>query len=334
MINNVIQKLLHKEHLNADDIQLFINKIIDNNITDSQISAFILGLTIKGVELDELRFLIDFISEKSVFLHFNEDILSCSGTGADFQETLNISTASSIVAAAAGAKVIKKVMPAVIEKPGNFDFLKALGVPVCITAQEAQKQFSESGICFVAAQHFNPVENKLFKIRKEIAQKSVFNISDALVTFGNTSYQLVGTSIPEMAENMAEILRFMNVKHAMVVNAQNPLLDEISICSETTVFDIKNGEIERFEITPDQFGIKRAEILALRGATAEYNANLVMDIFSGKIKDAKLDVIALNAGAMLYLCDKARNYLEGIMKAYTTISKGLALQMVRHLRKF
>lgn len=333
MVKNVLQKLLNKEHLNSSDISVFINGIVDNSVTDSQIGAFILGLTVKGVELDELRFLVDSIREKSSFLQFNTDVLDCSGTGADFQETFNISTTSAIVAAAAGAKVVKKVMPAVIEKIGSLDFLKALGVQACTTVQEAQKQFASTGICFAAAQHFNPVENKLFEIRKEIAQKSVFNITDALVNFGLPSFQLVGTSIPEMAENMAEILRFLNVKHAMVVNAQNPLLDEISICSETTVFEVKDGEIEKYEITPDKFGIKRAEILSLRGATAEYNANLVMDIFSGKIKDSKLDVVAMNVGAMLYLCGEARNCLEGIMKAYTTISKGLALQKVMELRK-
>ena len=238
MVNNVIRKLLNKEHLKSDDVNLFVNGIFENKITDSQIGALILGLTIKGVELDELKFLIDSIREKSVLLHFNEDVLSCSGTGADFQETFNISTASAIVAAAAGAKVVKKVMPAIIEKTGNLDFLKALGVPACYTEQEAKKQFLDSGICFVSAQHFNPVENKLFEIRKEIAQKSVFNVTDALITAGLPSYQLVGTSIPEMAENIAELLKFLNVKRAMVVNAQNPLLDEISICSETTVLEL------------------------------------------------------------------------------------------------
>ena len=333
MVKNMLQKLLNKEHLNARDIEVFVNGIVNNQITDSQIGAFILGLTLKGAELDELKFLVDSIREKSDFLHFNQAVLGCTGTGADFQETFNISTASSIVAAAAGAKVVKKVMPAVIERTGNLEFLKALGVRACITEQEAQKQFSDAGICFVSAQHFNPVENKLFEIRKELAQQSVFNVSDALINYGVSDYQLVGTAILEIAENMAEVLKYLNVKHAMVVNAQNPLLDEISICSETTVFELKDGEIEKYEITPDKFGIKRAEILSLRGATAEYNANLVIDIFSGNIKDSKLDIVAMNAGAMLYLCGEARNHLEGIMKAYTTISNGLALQKVMNLRK-
>lgn len=332
MMKKILQKLLNKEHLSASDIKGFVNSLAENKLTDAQIGSFVLALNYNGVDLDELKYFVEAIKDYSVLVKTNSEVLDCIGTGADFQETFNISSASAIVAAAGGAKVVKKSMPSVTEKNSVVDFVKALGIKVNNTPDEVENQLALHGISFAAAQYFNPVENKLFDIRKEIGLKSVFNVTDALVHPCLPSFMLVGTALPEMAENIAEVLKYLDVKHAMVVNAQNPLLDEISICSETTVFELKDGEIEKYEITPDKFGIKRAEILSLRGATAEYNANLVLDIFSGKIKDSKLDVVAMNAGAMLYLCNEARNYLDGIMKAYTTINKGLALQKVMDLR--
>ena len=166
------------------------------------------------------------------------------------------------------------------------------------------------------------------------SKNNVFDISPALhfiaqacglnVVLDDTERDCIilhGANSIEQAEVLISQYNQNSIKRAMTVYASNPAIDAISVCSETSIFELKDGEIQKYTVAPEQFGIKRAQILALRGATEEYNRNLLNDIFKGKIKDAKLDFIALNAGFMLYMAGAAKNPLNGIIKAYAVIKQ-------------
>lgn len=334
MASEILKKLISKEPLSSRDIKTFVSSLVNNEVPDSVIGAFIIGLTQKGVNLDEIKSLVTAMREQALKLDFyNGDVVDSCGTGADLQSTFNISTTSAIVAAAAGCKVIKQTNSNITSLSGSSNFIEALNINLCKTHTEAKEQFEQNGICFVHSPSFNRAANVLNPIRRELGFRSVFNFMGPIINPSFPNCQLLGVAFPEMAQNLIEVLKFLNLKQAMVVNAKEPLLDEISICSATTVYELKDGEIETYEITPEKFGIKRADVSSLRGATPQYNANLSLEIFNGKIKDSKLDVVAMNAGAMIYLAGGAKNHLEGIMKAYSIISKGLASEKIQSLQK-
>jgi len=333
MSKEILEKLINNDCLSQSEINKFVNKIIRNELPNSTIGAIILGLSTKELNTKELTYLCEAIQNCSVNCDDNyNDAISCGGTGGDLQNTFNITTIATIVAATCGAKVVKKTNYGTNKKIGNAHFLKEIGIKIC-TTKDAKDEYNKNGIIFYNSEEYNIAEKTINSIRKELKINTIFNLTDALVQPIKTNKIFLGASCPQKAEQIITVLKNLNYKHAIVVNAQNPQLDEISICSETTVWELQNEEIEKYEITPDNFGIKRADVLSLRGATPKYNANLALDIFKSKIKDSKPDVVAMNAGAMLYLSGCARNYLEGIMKAYTAISKGLVLDKIDAIKE-
>lgn len=334
MQSNILEKLINKEILTNSEIDWFVNKLAQNELPDSVIGTILMVLTTKGMNCSELSHFIKSIQKHSKTNAENKlDAIACIGTGADAQNTFNITTTASIVASSCGVKIIKKAVHGSNKKTGNISFLRELGIKICKTEKETQEQFNKNNIAFYEGSALNNIENTINRIRNELKIQSKLNISEALIQPIKTSKIFLGTAFPNEAETLINTIKSLGYTRAIMVSAQNPLLDEISICSETTVWELKDGEIEKYELTPDNFGIKRSDILSLRGATAKYNANLVLDIFNGKIKDAKLDIIAMNAGAMIYLADKSRNYLDGIMQAYTAISKGLAIEKIQNLQQ-
>jgi len=332
MTNTILLKLANKEQLTHSEIDCFVKEIATNNIQPAILGGFILGLTAKGVDTKELKYLAKSISEYALIENdLYENAITCSGTGGDLQNTFNLTTASSVVASACNIGIIKNVQFYSNSKSSSAKFVNELGVHVCESELDIQTQFQKNNIAFVNNDAFNMPEKVINQTCQEMKINSIFNIVNSIVHPILTNKIFVGIAYPELAESVIEVISDLGYKQAIVVNAQNPLLDEISICSETTVLELNDGEIEKYEITPDCFGIKRSDVLALRGATPKYNANLILDIFKGNLKDSKLDAIAMNAGMIIYLAGNARNHLEGIMKAYTIIDNGLALQKIKDL---
>lgn len=332
MSQEVLKKLINKETLDSCEIKRFIKSVAEKEAVPSQIASFITAMTMKGAEFSEIKALVTAMREQAIQLDFYEgDVVDSCGTGADLQGTFNISTASAIVCAAYGVRVVKQTNSNITSRSGSSNFIEALGIKLCSTYDQAREQFEKNDICFVHSPSFNRVANVLNPIRKELGFRSVFNFMGPIINPAFPSCQLLGVAFPEMAQHLIEVLQFLNLKHAMVVNAKEPLLDEISVCSETDIYELKDGEINTYKIKPEDFGIKRADVSELTGATPQYNANLVKDIFNGKYKGAKTDIIAMNAGAMIYLSGKAKNLTDGIMKAYAVINSGKALQKIRDL---
>ena len=332
MKNETLEKLIRKEPLTERDIETFIAAVANKEYPQSVIASFITGLTMKGLNLDEIKNLVKSMRNQAVRIEFDQgEVVDSCGTGADLQGTFNISTSAAIVTAAAGAKVIKQTNSNITSRCGSSNFIEALGIKLCKTKEDAEAQFSKSGICFVHSPSFNKAASVLNPVRKELGFRSIFNFTGPLINPSLPKYQLLGVASDEMAKNLIEVLKFLKLKHAMVVNAKEPLLDEISICSETNIYELKDNEISAYTIKPEDFGIKRADISSLKGATPEYNANLVKEIFSGSHKGPKTDIIALNAGAMLYIYGLAKNLTDGIMQAYFTIDSKKALRKLDEL---
>ncbi len=331
-MKHILSKLFNDETLTQEDIDKVVRWTVQNIIPPSMIAAFIYAITKKGANTDELTWLTTAIRSYATNLELSGNIVDSCGTGADHSQSFNISTAASIVAAAAGAKVIKQTNSCITSRTGSSEFIHYLKLPLCTTKEEAQQQFNTHNIAFVHSPKFNKFAGIINPIRQELGMRSVFNFIGPMINPAFPNAQLIGVCDHQMIDKIVQVLKNIGVKRAMVVNGVNPVLDEISVCSDTHVFELNNDEIKEYYLKPSDFGIRYSEINALLGATPLYNANLVTDIFNGKIKDAKVDIIAFNAGAMLYLNGLCKNLSDGIVLSYSTINNGKAAEKLLNLQ--
>ncbi len=331
-MKNILTKIFNNETLSYEEIDKVIRWSMQKVIPPSAIGAFIYGITKKGVNVDELTFLTQILRSHAVDLEIEEDIVDSCGTGADNSQSFNISTAAAIVAAAAGAKVIKQTNSCITSRTGSSEFINYLKLPLCSSKEEVQQQFNTHNIAFVHSPKFNKAVEVINPIRQELGIRSIFNFAGPMINPSFPNAQLIGVCDHEMIDKMVQVLKNIGVKRAMIVHGVNPALDEISVCSETHVFELNNGDIREYYMRPSDFGIKMTDIKSILGATPLYNANLVTDIFNGKIKDAKVDIIALNAGAMLYLNGQCKSLADGIILSYAAIDNGKAAEKLNAIQ--
>lgn len=317
-----IKKILAKEELSFNEINDIVSKIANNEASDAQIGAFLTGITQKGVNKDEFYGFAYAMRKFARRVITNEFVVDSCGTGADFSGTINVSTSAAIVANACGAKVVKQTNSSITSACGSSDFLHALGIKIVQTPDEALEEFNKNGITFVHSPYFNDFAKVNNPIRQQIGIKTIFNYLGPMINPSFPEAQLLGVSSNEMCSKMAYALNKLGTKRAIVVNGKSPNIDEISLCSESTIFEVKDGNINEYTVTPEDFGLKRAELKDIQGGSGMENAKLVTEIFKGERKDSRYDIICLNAGAMLYLYGITQNIQDGILMAQNTIQDG------------
>lgn len=327
-----IKKILAKEDLSFEEINDIVSKIANNEASEAQIGAFLTGITIKGVNKDEFYGFAYAMRKFARRVITNEFVVDSCGTGADFSGTINISTSAAIVANACGAKVIKQTNSSITSSCGSSDFLHALGLKIVQTPEAALEEFNKNGITFVHSPYFNDFAKVNNPIRQQIGIKTIFNYLGPMINPSFPDAQLLGVSSNEMCSKMAYALNKLGTKRAIVVNGLKPNVDEISLCSESRIFEVKNGNITEYTVTPEEFGLNRADIKEIQGGSGKDNALIVTEIFKGKRKDARYDIICLNAGAMLYLYGLANNIHEGFTLAQESVNNGSAFEVLQKLQ--
>ena len=254
------------------------------------------------------------------------------GTGGDGAQTLNISTAAAIVAAAAGARVAKHGNRAASSLSGSADVLEALGVPIDLPFLKIGKAIRTIGIGFLFAQAAHTATRHATPARKQIGVRTVFNLLGPLTNPAGAQAQLLGVFSAEVMGLVAETLRELGTERAIVVHGAGGL-DEISLAGPTKVVELKGGEIRGYEVTPEEFGMERAPLAAIRGGTAAENAKLIRRIFEGE-RGASRDIVAMNAGAALLLTGAAKTLREGAGVAGEAIKSGAAKKKLEEMAKF
>lgn len=333
-MKSIINKLVNKEDLSFNEIQQTIRNIANNEVSDAQIGAFLVAITQKGVTKEEFFALALTMREFSNRVIIDKYVVDSCGTGADLSKTINISTASAIVANACGVNVLKQTNSAITSDCGSTDLLKALSIDIANLPQDAKKQFDQNNIAFVHSPYFNEFARVNNPIRQQIGIKTVFNYLGPLINPAFPNAQLLGVSSYEMCEKMIYALQKLGTDRALVVNGLNPNIDEISICSKTAVYELKNGSISHYEIEPEDFGYKTVDVSAIQGGNSAENARIIQSIFKGEINDAKLDVICMNAGAMIYLAEIKPNMFEGAKLAQEVIESGLVHENLFRLQHY
>jgi len=331
-MKEIIKKLVNKEDLSFSEIQETVRNIARNEVSQAQIGAFLVAITLKGVNKDEFFAFASTMREFSNRVILDKYVVDSCGTGADLSKTINISTASAIVANACGVNVLKQTNSAITSNCGSTDLLKSLNIDIARISQDAKKQFDKNNIAFVHSPYFNEFAHVNNPIRQQIGIKTIFNYLGPLINPAFPNAQLLGVSSYEMCEKMIYALQKLGTDRALVVNGINPNLDEISICSKTAVYELKNGEINNYEVVPEDFGYKTVDISEIQGGNGTENAHIIQEIFKGNIKDAKRDIICMNAGAMIYLAGIKPDMFEGAKLAQETIEGGSAYEKLLKLQ--
>lgn len=332
-LKKYIAKVVSGESLTEDEAYSAMDIITCDRATLAQTSSLLTAMSIKGETIDEITGFAKVMREKAAKLKNCSDSVDIVGTGGDMSNSFNISTTSSFVIAGAGQKVAKHGNRSASSKSGAADCLEALGVKITSVPEQAEKCIKKVGISFLFAQSYHPAMRFVGPVRKQIGTKTVFNIMGPLLNPAFAEYMVLGVYSPDIMENMANVLIKLGIKRAMLVYG-NDKLDEISISNSTTVCEINNGKIEKYEISPEDFGFKRAPKDDVKGGTPEENAQITRDILCGKEQGAKRDIVLLNAGCALYITGNAKTIADGIKLAEESIDSGKALKKLEELIEF
>lgn len=332
-MKEILSKLVAGNDLTKEEAMKAQEMILSGEATQSQIACFLTALRMKGETLDEITGLAMVLRDKANTISPKVDnYVDFVGTGGDCTYSFNISTTSAFVVAAAGVPVAKHGNRSISSKSGAGDVLEALGVNISADPDVVEKCVEEVGIGFMFAPHFNPAMKYVGPVRKEMGIRTVFNILGPLSNPSRAKAMVVGVYSPSLTEVIAETMANLDVKRGFVVSGEDNM-DEFTLTGSSTVSEIKDGKVETYEITPEQFGLKRCKIEDLQGGDGTVNAQITKDILSGKERGAKREIVLLNAGAALYIGGKAESIEEGIRIAGETIDSGKAMETLEAMVK-
>ena len=306
-------------------------KILFENATDAQIGALLTALRSKGETEGEIAGFAEGMRDVARRIHPKRDpLVDTCGTGGDGKNTINVSTASAIVASGAGVAIAKHGNYSVSSSSGSADVLSALGVGVNAEPELVEASIEKHGIGFMLAPVFHPAMKAVIGPRKELGMRTIFNILGPLTNPAGASAQTIGVYSEELVPLVSRALKKMNVKNAMVVHGSG--LDEITIHDSTYVSEIEKGKIKEYTITPEEFGIDRSSLKEIKGGSPEENASDILEIIDGKLTGAKLDIILLNSAAAIYVSEIADSMLDGIECAQKSIADGSAKNKLSALK--
>lgn len=334
MIKEAIIKIVNKEDLSFDEAYTVMNEIMNGETTPTQNAAFLAALSTKSAKAEttgEIAGCAKAMREHATPVDTDFDLFEIVGTGGDNAGSFNISTTSAIVAAAGGMKVSKHGNRAASSKCGTADCLEALGVNIEEDPAKCRKLLEKVGICFFFAQKYHNSMKYVGAIRKELGFRTVFNILGPLTNPAHPKRQLLGVYDEYLIEPLAKVLMELGVKRGMVVYGTDKL-DEISLSAPTKVCEIKDGSLHTYEIKPEDFGLSRCKKEDLAGGDPKENAAITLSILNGE-KGAKRDAVLLNAGAALYIGEKAKSMQEGINLAARLIDSKKALKVLEDFIK-
>lgn len=332
-MKEILSKLVAGNDLTKEEAMKAQEMILSGEATQSQIACFLTALRMKGETLDEITGLAMVLRDKANTIRPKVDnYVDFVGTGGDCTYSFNISTTSAFVVAAAGVPVAKHGNRSISSKSGAGDVLEALGVNISADPDVVEKCVEEVGIGFMFAPHFNPAMKYVGPVRKEMGIRTVFNILGPLSNPSRAKAMVVGVYSPSLTEVIAGTMANLDVKRGFVVSGEDNM-DEFTLTGSSTVSEIKDGKVETYEITPEQFGLKRCKIEDLQGGDGTVNAQITKDILSGKERGAKREIVLLNAGAALYIGGKAESIEEGIRIAGETIDSGKAMETLEAMVK-
>jgi len=332
MIKEAIKSAASRKDLNYETAETVMDEIMRGEASDIQMAAYLTAMSVKGETIDEITGSAAGMRKHCIRLLHDMNVLEIVGTGGDHSHSFNISTTSAIVTSAAGIPVAKHGNRAASSKCGSADVLEALGVNISIKPEHSLKILKSINICFLFAQNYHIAMRYVAPVRRELGIRTIFNILGPLVNPAGANMELLGVYEEAMVKPMAQVLANLGVKNAYVVFGKDGL-DEISVSAPTSVCEVRNGSLNFFEITPEQFGINRCSKSELEGGSPQENAFITKDVLSGK-GGAKKDAVILNSAAAIHVAKPEVSLKEAIEIARETIDSGKALEQLKRFVEF
>ena len=323
MIEDAIQQLNAKEDLDFLSMKSTLEAIMSGGVEDRLIEDFLIALNKKGIQEIEITAAASVMREKSLTFNIGDGThIDTCGTGGTGMHTFNCSTASSFVAAAGGASVTKHGNRAISSKSGSADFLIAAGADISHDRDKLESIFNRVGFVFLFAPLHHESMKYVMPARQRIAQKTIFNLLGPHTNPCGAKRQVLGVYNKELVTTFASVAKKLSMEHALIVHGFDGL-DEITITDSTYVAELKNKEIIEYEISPKDFGLSLAKISEVTAQSPDDSLLLVREAFAGE-KSAVQDMIALNAGAALYLAGKADSISDGVELSFALMNNGMA----------
>ncbi|WP_407272497.1 anthranilate phosphoribosyltransferase [Radiobacillus sp. PE A8.2] len=325
-----LDKLIKQEALTMEEMEAAAQLMFSDEISDTEVGAFLTGLKVKGETADEIAGLVNVIREKSVALPSTfSDVMDNCGTGGDGSQSFNISTTSAFVIAGAGITVAKHGNRSVSSKTGSADVLENLGVSLSLTSEQTFEILKENGIAFLFAPHVHPALKRIMGVRKQLRIPTIFNLIGPLTNPVELQTQLLGLYRRDMLEMMADALHRLGRKRALIINGAGHM-DEASLAGDNHLVLLERGEIIRFTLHPEEVGLPVYDNEQIKGGDSSQNAAILRDVLKGE-KGAYRDTVIMNAGLGIFANGKAGTVQEGVALARESIDSGAALSKLEKL---
>jgi anthranilate phosphoribosyltransferase len=334
MLKRFIAEVVEGKDLSEEEASKAMAHIMEGEALPTQIASFLTALRMKGETSEEIAGFARAMRARAVRIRARdgEGVVDTCGTGGDGCGTFNISTVVAFVAAGGGLTVAKHGNRSVSSKSGSADVLEALGVKITLPPEKVEECLQEKGLAFLFAPSFHPAMKHALGPRKEIGIRTAFNLLGPLTNPAGATVHLLGLYREDLTRPVAEVLRSLGSKAAFVVHGADHS-DEISITGKTTVCQLKDGAITNYQIEPEEVGLRRANLEAIRGGPPEKNAQILLRILKGDPGPTR-DVVLLNAAAVFVASGRASSLREGIEMARGSIDSGKAMKKLEGLIEF
>lgn len=332
MIKEAINILVQDIDLSESEMAECMTEIMEGRATDAQIAGFLTALRIKGETVDEITAGARVMRNKATKISSPEGTLDTCGTGGDMAGTFNISTVTAIIVSASGLPVAKHGNRSVSSQAGSADVLEALGVKIELPPEKVEKCLFETGFGFMFAPLFHPAMKYAIAPRKEMGIRTIFNILGPITNPAKAKRQILGVFADKLTKTLCNVLKNLGADSAMVVHGEDGL-DEITISNGTMVSRLTEGRIENFILSPEDFGIKRADVSEIAGGDKNENAKITMSILKGE-KGPRRDIVLMNSAAALVVAGRVDSLKTGVSIAEYAIDSGRALRKLEEVIRF
>ncbi|MET4025480.1 anthranilate phosphoribosyltransferase [Marinobacter sp. MBR-99] len=336
-MKQALNRIASNLDLSREEMKDVMRIVMNGEATDAQIGAFLMGLRLKSETIDEITGATEVMRELATGVTVNaEPLVDIVGTGGDGANLFNVSSAASFVVAAAGGYVAKHGNRGVSSKSGSADLIEKAGINLNMKPEEVARCVEQIGVGFMFAPAHHGAMKHAIGPRRELGCRTIFNILGPMTNPAGVTRQLIGVFSRELCRPMAEVLQRLGAEHIMVVHSKDGL-DEISLASSTHVAELKNGEITEYDLTPEDLGIKSQSLVGLSVDGADESLKLIRAAFGrnhDETTEKARDMIALNAGAAIYVAGLARTAKEGVDMALDAMGSGLAAGKMSELADF
>ena len=321
-LKRLMTRVADGDSLSDAEMQDALDLLMSGVAPPVAMGAFLMALRVRGETVDEITGAAKFLRARMTTVDAPPGAVDIVGTGGDSHGTYNVSTAATFVAAGAGTIVAKHGNRAVTSLSGASDVLAALGVKLDVPPVAVSRAISDSGVGFLWAPLYHPAMKTWAPIRADLGLRTLFNLLGPLCNPAGVTRQVLGVYDRKLVEPIAEVLKNLGSEHAWVVHGADGM-DELTTTGATTVAELHGGNISVFDVTPEDAGLPRADIAALKGGDAATNASALRNLLQGET-GAYRDIVVLNAAAALIVAGKARGLEDGVARAQTSIDSGRA----------